>query len=251
MQVAAIIATALIVAGFLLWLLDRRTLRKAAEAERSAASEGSASAGRSGSAAALGEAASPERSASAAALREAASPERGRSAAALGEAASSERSGSAAGAEKSASAASPAKAAPERSASAASAKEKEEPGWSSSQAAGAGAAGVVSSGAEPEGEACCGQHYSCEKDSLLTAVASGIDYYEDEELDRYAGRKPDDYSEAEKDEFRDVMLTLLPSDLAGWGRSIQLRGINLPAEVRDEFLLLIDELRAAKTKTTE
>lgn len=226
MQVAAIIATALIVAGFLLWLLDRRSLRKAAEAERSAASEGSASAERSGSAAALREAASPE------------------------------RSGSAAGAEKSASAASPAKAAPERSASA---KEKEEPGWSSSQAAGAGAAGVVSSagagaqapGAEPEGEACCGQHYSCEKDSLLTAVSAGIDYYEDEELDRYAGRKPDDYSEAEKDEFRDVMLTLLPGDLAGWGRSIQLRGINLPAEVRDEFLLLIDELRAAKTKITE
>lgn len=95
-------------------------------------------------------------------------------------------------------------------------------------------------------EVCCGQHYSCEKDSLLTALSSKIEYYEDEYLDRFAGRQADDYSEEEKDEFRDVMLTLLPDDLAGWGRSIQLRGINLPSDIRDEFLMLIDDVRTKR-----
>lgn len=47
-------------------------------------------------------------------------------------------------------------------------------------------------------EECCGQHYSCERDSLLTALSEGIEYYEDEELDRFAGRKAHEYSEDEK-----------------------------------------------------
>ena len=34
---------------------------------------------------------------------------------------------------------------------------------------------------------CCGQHETCEKDSLLAAVSKGIEYYEDEELDRFRG----------------------------------------------------------------
>lgn len=95
-------------------------------------------------------------------------------------------------------------------------------------------------------EECCGQHYSCERDSLLTALSEGIEYYEDEELDRFAGRKAHEYSEGEKDEFRDILQTLLPDDLAGWGRSIQLRGINLPDDIRDEFIMLIDEHRRSK-----
>lgn len=95
-------------------------------------------------------------------------------------------------------------------------------------------------------EECCGQHYSCERDSLLTALSEGIEYYEDEELDRFAGRKAHEYSEDEKDEFRDILQTLLPDDLAGWGRSIQLRGINLPDDVRDEFIMLIDEHRRSR-----
>ncbi len=95
-------------------------------------------------------------------------------------------------------------------------------------------------------EECCGQHYSCERDSLLTALSDGIEYYEDEELDRFAGRKSHEYSEGEKDEFREMLQTLLPDDLAGWGRSIQLRGINLPDDVRDEFIMLIDEHRRSR-----
>ena len=92
-------------------------------------------------------------------------------------------------------------------------------------------------------EICCGQHLICEKTSL-TVVSDEIIYYVDEELDRYAGRTPDSYSGEEIEEFRDVLLTLLPQDVAGWARSITLRKISLPLEVRDELLLLVSELRA-------
>ena len=37
-------------------------------------------------------------------------------------------------------------------------------------------------------EVCCGQHETCERDSLLAAVSKKIEYYNDEELDRM--RKP-------------------------------------------------------------
>lgn len=99
--------------------------------------------------------------------------------------------------------------------------------------------------AEPE--QCCGMHITCEKDSLLSAVSPVIEYYDDEELDAYAGTGSDDYSDEAIEEFRGVLLTLLPQDIAGWARSIQLRGINLPTPVRDELLLIVSEARAAAT----
>ena len=54
---------------------------------------------------------------------------------------------------------------------------------------------------------CCGQHETCEKDSLLAAVSKGIEYYNDEELDRFRGRYSDEYTDEEVEEFREVMLT--------------------------------------------
>ena len=38
---------------------------------------------------------------------------------------------------------------------------------------------------------CCGQHEVCEKESLLAAVSKQIEYYDDEELDRFRGREGD------------------------------------------------------------
>lgn len=106
-------------------------------------------------------------------------------------------------------------------------------------AAGGDAAGDSSS---DDGE-CCGMHITCEKDSLLAAVSETIEYFDDEELDRFAGRAASDYSTAEADEFRDVMLTMSPDEIAPWARSLQLRGIELPAPVRDELLLIVAEAR--------
>lgn len=90
---------------------------------------------------------------------------------------------------------------------------------------------------------CCGMHITCEKDSLLAAVSKEIVYYDDEELDRFAGRGADSYSDAETEEFRDVLLTMQPDDIAGWARSLQLRNIELPQDVRDELLMIVAETR--------
>ena len=40
---------------------------------------------------------------------------------------------------------------------------------------------------------CCGQHEVCEKESLLAAVSKQIEYYNDEELDRFRGKDASAY----------------------------------------------------------
>lgn len=94
---------------------------------------------------------------------------------------------------------------------------------------------------------CCGMHMTCEKDSLLAAVSEKPEYYEDEELDRFAGKGADAYAPEDIEEFRDVLLTLRPDEIAPWARSLQLRGITLPAEVREELLMIVAEARAARS----
>ena len=90
---------------------------------------------------------------------------------------------------------------------------------------------------------CCGQHQICEKESLLAAVSKQIEYYDDEELDRFKGRPSDGYSEEEIEEFRDILYSMQEVDVAGWRRSLQLRGIELPDELKDELFLIVGERR--------
>lgn len=90
---------------------------------------------------------------------------------------------------------------------------------------------------------CCGQHEICERDSLLAAVSKKIEYYDDEELDRFIGRAPEAYTGDEIEMFRDVFYTMQETDVAGWVRSLQLRGINLPDDIKDEVFLIIGERR--------
>ena len=40
---------------------------------------------------------------------------------------------------------------------------------------------TTDNGTDSRPEGCCGQHIVCEKDSLLAAVSTEIEYYEDEE----------------------------------------------------------------------
>lgn len=90
---------------------------------------------------------------------------------------------------------------------------------------------------------CCGQHAVCEKESLLAAVSKQIEYYDDEELDRFKGRPSDQYTPEETDEFRDILYTMQEEDVAGWSRSLQLRGIEFPDELKDELFLIVGERR--------
>ena len=92
-------------------------------------------------------------------------------------------------------------------------------------------------------EECCGQHETCEKDSLLAAVSKGIEYYDDEELDRFRGRTSDRYTSEEVEEFREIMFTCKDDEVAGGSRSLQLRGIDIPDELKDELFLIIGERR--------
>ena len=90
---------------------------------------------------------------------------------------------------------------------------------------------------------CCGQHEVCEKESLLSAISKEIEYYNDEELDRFQGRDGDEYSEEEVEEFREVLYTMKETEVAGWVRSLQLRAVELPNEVKDEVVMIVGERR--------
>ena len=92
---------------------------------------------------------------------------------------------------------------------------------------------------------CCGAHEVCEKDSLLAALSKQIEYYNDEELDRFRGREGDEYTPEEADEFRDVLYPMRSDEVAGWVRSLQLRMVNLPDEVKDEVFLIVGERRVS------
>lgn len=98
---------------------------------------------------------------------------------------------------------------------------------------------------------CCGQHEICERDSLLAAVSKQIEYYDDEELDQFIGRAGDAYTEEETEMFRDVLYTTLDVEVAGWIRSLQLRGIELPDDLKDEVFLIIGERRNVEVKKAD
>lgn len=75
----------------------------------------------------------------------------------------------------------------------------------------------------------------------MEAATKPVEYYEDEELDAYRGRPSDGYTDEEAEEFREVLYTMRPDETPGWARSLTLRGINPPDQVKDELLMLIGE----------
>lgn len=91
----------------------------------------------------------------------------------------------------------------------------------------------------PSDSGCCGLHAVCAKARLREALATDIVYYDDEELDAYAGLPAECYTPAQTEQFRQVLLTMQVSDVAGWLRSLQLRHIHLPAQLRDELMLVV------------
>lgn len=86
---------------------------------------------------------------------------------------------------------------------------------------------------------CCGQHEVCEKQLILDALKEQAEYYEDEELDRFRGMESGGYSPDEIAEFREVLYTMRPDEVSGWLHSLGLRRVELPDELKDEAILLI------------
>ena len=68
-----------------------------------------------------------------------------------------------------------------------------------------------------------------------------IEYYDDEELDRFRGRLSEDYTDEEAEAFAEVMLTMRPDEVKGWNRSLILRGINMPNQIKDDFIALVND----------
>ena len=89
---------------------------------------------------------------------------------------------------------------------------------------------------------CCGSHAVCERDSLLSQTDQVI-YFDDEELDSLRGIPYEEYTEAQITMLENVFYTLREQDVAGWIRSIQLRNIDLPEDIRDQALLIVAERR--------
>lgn len=73
----------------------------------------------------------------------------------------------------------------------------------------------------------------------MEAATKPIEYFDDEELNLYKGRNAADYSDDEAEEFREVIYTMQQQDVATWCRSVTLRGIEVPNQVKDELLLLV------------
>ena len=95
-----------------------------------------------------------------------------------------------------------------------------------------------------EDEGCCGEHLVCERETLLQTNAQ-IEYFDDEELDALIGIAAEDYTPEQYQMIREVFETLKASDVPGWVRSIQLRNIQLPLDIREEALLIVVERRKA------
>lgn len=95
----------------------------------------------------------------------------------------------------------------------------------------------------PETE-CCGAHEVCKKNSLMTAASTSIEYFDDEELDIFKNIPPEQYTDDQANAFRDVFETLPEEEeVAAWIRSLHLRCIEIPNELKDEVLLIVGEQR--------
>ena len=91
-------------------------------------------------------------------------------------------------------------------------------------------------------DGCCGEHLVCERETLLQTNAK-VEYYDDEDLDALIGIPAEDYTAEQYQMIREVFDTLQSKDVPGWVRSIQLRNIQLPLDIREEALLIVVERR--------
>ena len=88
---------------------------------------------------------------------------------------------------------------------------------------------------------CDGTDDKCEQVCMMEAATKDIEYYDDEELDRFRGRQSDHYTDEEVEEFATVLYTMQPKEVKAWNRSLILREINLPNQIKDELIAMIED----------
>ena len=87
---------------------------------------------------------------------------------------------------------------------------------------------------------CDGTDDKCEQVCMMEAATREIEYYDDEELDRFRGRQSNQYTDDEAEEFANILYTMQPQEAKGWNRSLILREINVPNQIKDELITMIE-----------
>nr|WP_314517559.1 FeoB-associated Cys-rich membrane protein [uncultured Prevotella sp.] len=87
---------------------------------------------------------------------------------------------------------------------------------------------------------CDGTDDKCEQVCMMEAATREIEYYDDEELDRFRGRQSNQYTDEEAEEFANILYTMQPQEAKDWNRSLILREINVPNQIKDELITMIE-----------
>ena len=87
---------------------------------------------------------------------------------------------------------------------------------------------------------CSGINDDCEQTCMMEAATKEVEYYDDEELDRFKGKESGEYTDDEAEEFSEVLYTMRPDEAKGWNRSLILRGINVPNQIKDDLITMIE-----------
>lgn len=93
---------------------------------------------------------------------------------------------------------------------------------------------------------CATASARCEAECMAEAACRDIDYFDDEELDRFRQRPGNSYSADEVEEFAYVLETMRTDEVAAWLRSLALRGVELPDQLKDEAYACAAESPAAQ-----
>lgn len=87
---------------------------------------------------------------------------------------------------------------------------------------------------------CNGNDPRCEQECMMEAATKPIEYFDDEELDTFKERQSDSYTDDEAEMFREVLYTMKTEEVKDWCRSLNLRHVSLPDQVKDEVMIIID-----------
>ena len=87
---------------------------------------------------------------------------------------------------------------------------------------------------------CSGINDDCEQTCMMEAATKEVEYYDDEELDRFKGKESGEYTDVEAEEFSEVLYTMRPDEAKGWNRRLILRGINVPNQIKDDLITMIE-----------
>ena len=86
---------------------------------------------------------------------------------------------------------------------------------------------------------CNGENDKCEQECMMEAATKPIEYFDDEELDAFKGRSSDSYTDEEVEQFSYVLNTMPQEEIRDWCRSLHLRGIEIPDQLKDEVYMMM------------